>query len=119
MIIVDENLKDPVDIKFLRSITDHDTEFEKDLLEIFIVGSEKDIRKMEESLNYPESNDWYLCSHSFKGSSASIGAFPLAQSLEYAQFNKDASKEDKLKTLEDIKQKFKTTVDFLKKVFNE
>lgn len=114
---VDENLKDPVDLEFLRNITDHDEEFEKDLLKIFIESSKNDIKKMEESLGDPQSNDWYLSAHSFKGSAASIGAFPLAKVLEYAQFHKDVSDAEKIETLKEIKEKLVVVTEFLTKEF--
>lgn len=117
MITIPEGLKDPVDLAFLRSITDHDDEFEKDLLRIFIASSKNDIKKMEDSLEDPTSNDWYLSSHSFKGSAASIGAFSLAKTLEYAQFHKDDNKDDKFKTLKEIKEKLNIVVQFLTKEF--
>lgn len=118
MITIPEGLTDPVDLKFLRSITDHDIEFERDLLKIFIASSENDIEKMENSLNDPSSNDWYNCSHSFKGSAASIGAFSLAKTLEYAQYHKDDPKEAKIKTLQEIKDKLDIVVQFLTKEIN-
>lgn len=114
---IDEALQDPVDLEFLRNITDHDDEFEKDLLKIFIEGSKNDIKKMEESLGNPQSTDWYLSSHSFKGSAASIGAFSLAKTLEYAQFHKDANDEDKIKTLKEIKEKVSVVIEFLSHEF--
>ena len=117
MIIVSKDLKDPVDLQFLRNITDCDIEFEKDLLKIFIESSKNDIKKMENSLGDPKSNDWYLSSHSFKGSAASIGAFPLAKSLEYAQFHKDDSDAEKVKMLKEIKEKLEVVVKFLTKEF--
>ena len=115
MIEVPEHLKDPVDLEFLRNITDQDEEFEKDLLSIFIESSNSDVRKMEESIDNPSDNQWYLSSHSFKGSSASIGAFSLAKTLESAQMNKDSSKEKKLEILKDIKIKLKKVTEFLTK----
>jgi HPt (histidine-containing phosphotransfer) domain-containing protein len=117
MIQVTKALKEPVDLEFLRNITDYDAEFEKDLLKIFIESSNNDIGKMEESLGDTKSNNWYLSSHSFKGSAASIGAFSLAKSLEYAQFHKDDLDEDKMKTLTEIKNKLDIVVKFLTKEF--
>jgi HPt (histidine-containing phosphotransfer) domain-containing protein len=115
MIEIPEGLKDPVDLGFLRNITDQDKEFEKDLLKIFIESSKNDLNKMEESINDVKSNDWYLSSHSFKGSSASIGAFSLARSLEFAQSNKDSCFNEKLKIINEIKQKLEEVITFLKK----
>ncbi len=119
MIKVDKNLKTPVDLEFLRNITDNDIEFERDLLKIFIESSKNDIKKMEASIGDPNNNDWYLSSHSFKGSAASIGAFSLAKSLEYAQFHKDDPDEDKIKTLKEIKEKLAVVTKFLTKEFYE
>ncbi len=117
MIKVDKNLTTPVDLKFLRNITDNDIEFERDLLKIFIESSNNDLKKMEASIGDPNNNDWYLSSHSFKGSAASIGAFSLAQSLEYAQFHKDDVDENKRSTLKEISNKLDIVIKFLTKEF--
>lgn len=117
MIKVSKDLKDPVDLEFLRNITDYDAEFEKDLLKIFIESSNNDINKMEGSLGDPRSNDWYLSSHSFKGSAASIGAFSLAKSLEYAQFHKDDADEEKMRMVKEIKDKLDVVIKFLTQEF--
>lgn len=113
------NIQSPVDLEFLRNITDHDSEFESDLLKIFIESSKNDVTKMENSIETGNNNDWYLSSHSFKGSAASIGAFTLAKTLEYAQFHKEDDKEDKLKTLADVKGKLEMVIDFLSKEFEQ
>jgi HPt (histidine-containing phosphotransfer) domain-containing protein len=113
--IVSQDLKDPVDLDFLRNITDCDVEFEQDLLKTFIESSGNDVRKMEESIGNPHSNDWYLSSHSFKGSSASIGAFSLAKMLGEAQSQKDATDEDKIKILKNIKETLDNVIQFLSK----
>lgn len=117
MIEIPEGLKDPVDLDFLRNITDHDVDFERDLLKIFIESAQNDMKKMQESLDSPESNDWYLSSHSFKGSAASIGAFHLAKVLEYAQMHKDDTVDLKEKTLQEIRQKATQVIDFLTQEF--
>jgi HPt (histidine-containing phosphotransfer) domain-containing protein len=118
MIEVDSNLTDPVDLDFLRNITDNDIEFERDLLKIFIESSGNDLQKMEESLQDDTNNDWYLSSHSFKGSAASIGAFSLAKTLERAQFNKDANNDQKNQIIDEIKIKLDVVVNFLSQEFH-
>ena len=111
--IVSQDLKDPVDLDFLRNITDCDVEFEQDLLKTFIESSRNHVRKMEKSIGDLHSNDWYLSSHSFKGSSAVIGAFSLAKMLEEVQSQKDATDEDKIKILKNIKEALYNVLIFL------
>lgn len=111
------NSQAPVDLEFLRTVTDHDNDFEKDLLKIFIQSADNDVGKMEKSLGNPRCDDWYLSSHSFKGAAASMGAFSLAKSLEYAQFHKDDPDDKKLIILAEIKTKLKIVIDFLTKEF--
>ncbi|MDA9231605.1 hypothetical protein N9O56_03470 [Rickettsiales bacterium] len=109
-----QDIIDPVDLDFLRNITDCDIEFEQDLLKTFIESSGNDIRRMERSIGNTHNNDWYLSSHSFKGSSASIGAFSLAKMLEEAQLKKDAPDEDKMKILKKIQKDLNIVIEFLK-----
>ncbi len=61
-----QDIIDPVDLDFLRNITDCDIEFEQDLLKTFIESSGNDIRRMEESIGNAHNNDWYLSSHSLR-----------------------------------------------------
>lgn len=107
------NSQAPVDLEFLRTVTDSDNDFEQDLLKIFIQSADNDVGKMEKSLGNPRCDDWYLSSHSFKGAAASMGAFTLAKSLEYAQFHKDETDDKKLVMLDDIKAKLKIVIDYL------
>ena len=98
--------KKPIDVEFLRSVIENDTEFEKELFKIFIENGNRNIEKLEDSLDPSRYNFWYMASHAFKGSAASIGAFDLARILEDAQ----KSSED---TFENIKNEFKLVCDFI------
>ena len=77
--------KQPIDLDFLRGIIDNDLEFEKELFAIFVENANQNIAKMQDAVNNSDGNSWYMASHAFKGSSASIGAFNLSKILEYAQ----------------------------------
>ena len=85
-----------LDVDFLNSIIDNDTEFRSELFIIFKDGAEKNIAKMQEALINNDPSLWYAASHAFKGSSCSIGAFALAKILGEAQnlLDEDAVKKE-------------------------
>ena len=108
-----KNISQVLDIDYLKSIIEDDKEFEQELFKIFIENSQKNIIKLQEAIDSEDINSWYMASHAFKGASASIGAFELAKILEYAQKNIEDSKENKIQTLDKIKNELKLVNDFL------
>lgn len=102
-----------IDTDFLRSVIDNDVEFEKELFSIFIENANRNINKMEDSIKDGDNNSWYMASHAFKGSSASIGAFDLSKVLENAQRNPEGTNEEKTEILKQIREEFKNVSDFI------
>jgi HPt (histidine-containing phosphotransfer) domain-containing protein len=103
-----------LDLEYLKSIIEDDKEFEQELFKIFIENSQRNIAKLEESIENNDKNSWYMASHAFKGASASIGAFELAKILEYAQKNLEDSNENKKQLLDKIKEELELVKEFLK-----
>jgi len=103
-----------LDLEYLKSIIEDDKEFEQELFKIFIENSQRNIIKLEESIESNDKNSWYMASHAFKGASASIGAFELAKILEYAQKNLEDSSENKKQLLDKIKEELELVKEFLK-----
>jgi HPt (histidine-containing phosphotransfer) domain-containing protein len=103
-----------LDLEYLKSIIEDDKEFEQELFKIFIENSQRNIIKLEESIESNDKNSWYMASHAFKGASASIGAFELAKILEYAQKNLEDSNENKKQLLDKIKEELELVKEFLK-----
>lgn len=110
-----KNKKQPIDLDFLRGIIDNDLEFEKELFAIFLDNAHQNIVKMQEAVTNSDNNGWYMASHAFKGSSASIGAFSLSRILEYAQNHQQETFDEKVKILDEVKQEFQTVSDFINK----
>lgn len=104
-----------IDISFLRQVTGSDTEFEKELFTIFLESSRSNLEKMEKSIVDKDDASWHLAAHSFKGSSASIGAFDLSKILELAQYHSKGMFEEKAILLEKIKVEFNLVIDFINK----
>lgn len=102
-----------IDIDFLRSVIDNDREFEKELFAIFSENAKRNIVKMEEAINKTDNNAWYMASHAFKGAAASIGAFELSKTLEYAQKHPEDNAEEKNKTLQQVRDNFTLVLDFI------
>ena len=109
----DNQTNQPIDIEFLRSVIEDDIEFEKELFTIFLENASRNIEKMEESLDISRYNFWYMASHAFKGSAASIGAFELSKSLETAQKSAEQSSEIKSDILKTVKEEYKLVSDFI------
>jgi hypothetical protein len=109
---LDDN-KNPIDIDFLRKIIGNDLSFEKELFEIFLDNSKYNIAKLDKALKDEDNNTWYMASHALKGSSASIGAFPLSRVLEVSQKNSDLEIEKKIEIFQKIKEEFKKVEDYI------
>ena len=110
---MNEKTKKAIDIDFLRSVIEDDREFEKELFAIFTENAQRNIVKMEEAIKKVDNNAWYMASHAFKGAAASIGAFELSKSLEYAQRHPEDNMEEKNEILQKIRDEFKMVVDFI------
>lgn len=104
-----------VDTEFLRSIIENDTGFEKELFGIFSENAYRNMVKMEEAVKSGDNNSWYMAAHAFKGASASIGAFKLAEALEHAQKNPEENAAKKQEMLTKVKEEFRLVLEF----FNE
>jgi len=111
---LDDN-KNSIDIDFLRKIIGNDLVFEKELFEIFLDNSKYNISKLDNALKAEDNNAWYMASHALKGSSASIGAFPLSRILEVAQKSADIEIEKKVEIFHQIKQEFSKVEEYISK----
>ncbi len=107
------NLKQAVDMEFLKSIIDEDKEFEKELFQIFVENAKRNIAKMEEAMKLGDNNSWYMAAHAFKGASASIGAFDLSKILEYAQKHPEEDVNQKTDLLKKVNDEFSLVVSFI------
>jgi len=108
-----DNLKQAIDMDFLRTIVDNDKEFEKELFDIFVENAKRNIQKMEDANKSGDNNSWYMASHAFRGASASIGAFDLSKLLEYAQKHPEEGSEQKLAVLKKVNEEFNLVVAFI------
>ncbi len=99
--------KPALDLEFFREVVGDDKDFEKELFEIFLDNSKKNISLMEEAVQSEDGNAWYMASHAFKGSCASIGAFDLSKLLQEAQINNESDTVTKNNILKRVKEGFK------------
>ncbi len=105
--------KNAIDVNFLRSVIEDDREFERELFAIFTENAQRNLVKMEDAIKNNDNNSWYMSSHAFKGAAASIGAFNLSNSLEYAQTHPEDSNDDKVEILNRIKKEFELVLEFI------
>ncbi len=110
------NSKQAIDIDFLSSIVDGDKNFEQELFDIFIDNAKRNIQKMTEANLASDNNSWYMASHAFKGASASIGAFDLANILERAQKNPEENSVKKSELLEMINAEFQLVLQSMNEI---
>jgi HPt (histidine-containing phosphotransfer) domain-containing protein len=105
----------PIDMEFLKTIIEDDEEFKKELFGIFTENSNRNIEKLEEAIKSNNDNSWYMASHAFKGAASSIGAFSLANILEYAQKHPEENAEQKAQILAKIKKEMLLVLEFIQK----
>jgi HPt (histidine-containing phosphotransfer) domain-containing protein len=105
--------KKGMDVEFLRSIIDNDLDFQKELFNIFTENAGRNMIKMQESTGETDYNSWYMAAHAFKGAAASIGAFILAQTLEYAQKHHEETKEQKEDLLKKIREQMNLVLEYI------
>ena len=108
-----QNRKIAIDTEFLRSIIDNDKEFEKELFAIFSENAHRNIMKMEDAIKSGDNNSWYMAAHAFKGAAASIGAFDLSKTLEYAQKHPEEDLEKKNKVLSEVREEMVCVLEFI------
>jgi len=109
--------KKAIDIDFLKSITGDDVTFEKELFILFLDSSKGNVLKMEKAIADSDNNAWYMASHAFKGASASIGAFDLSKTLEYAQTHPKDENKEKIIVLADIKKELARVESYINDEF--
>ncbi|MBM5782663.1 MAG: Hpt domain-containing protein [Pelagibacterales bacterium] len=107
------NKKAPIDVDFLRSVINDDPEFERELFKIFVENANRNIEKMEEAYDPSRYNFWYMASHAFKGSAASVGAFELSKILEHAQKSSEEPAEVKAEIVKQVKEEFAKVNKFI------
>ncbi len=110
---INNEVRKPIDVDFLRNVIGNDVEFEKELFGIFTDNSKRNIEKMEEAMKTSNDNSWYMAAHAFKGAAASVGAFDLSKILEYAQKHPEENYEQKTELLNKIKEELATVLKFI------
>jgi HPt (histidine-containing phosphotransfer) domain-containing protein len=66
-----------LDLSGMRAYLDGDKDEEREIVQVFIGKSKKDLAAIAASITAQSLHDWQECCHSLKGSAALLGAFPL------------------------------------------
>jgi HPt (histidine-containing phosphotransfer) domain-containing protein len=69
----------PVQIQQIREVADGDVEFERELIETFLLDGEEQIRRLEVALRDQDAEEVRVRAHTIKGSSASAGAILMQE----------------------------------------
>lgn len=106
-----------MDLEHLRSFTDGDPEEEQMLFHIFDEQSSKHIAELKAAIEHADCEAWRKAAHTMKGASANLGAVRLSELSQEAEHGAiDLTEAEKEEKLQQIKQVFIETKQFLKQV---
>lgn len=103
----------PVDLTNLHEMTDGDRELERELFKEFFSSSVDAIATLAQHCMDGESKPWYSAAHALKGSAYNLGAMSLGDLCKKAQEGYAASKTEKQRMYEDIKQEYEKVYRYL------
>ena len=106
----------PLDLERLREVTGDDTEFETELIGIFLEGMEHQLKTLAEALSSGDAGVVRKEAHALKGASANIGACPLQQ---VARQLEEAAAEAQLDLCQTVWPELCTQSETLKNYLNE
>lgn len=104
----------PIDLSHLEIFTDGDPEQEKELLDLFFEQAEIGVAELSKSLADSNEDAWEKASHRLKGSAANLGAAPLSNACEKAEYGYEENETNKKVMLADIRIKLEELQSFLK-----
>lgn len=108
----------PVDLTNLHDMTDGDVELEKELFKEFYRSSEETIGVLEKNCTDGENETWRASAHALKGSVYNLGAAALGELCKKAQESHTASKDEKKKLLDAIKQEYAQVELYLQSIYS-
>ncbi len=111
VIIIDESM--PVNFSLMRTFTDGDIQVEKELVEVFVVESEKNMAALKKS-RFEGGHDWVEAAHMMKGGAGAIGAFILQALCNEAQ-HFSGSSEERQELLAKISSEYERVKAYLRK----
>ena len=106
----------PVDLKPLRELTGGDSDFEREIIDLFLDDTALRLGRLKEAVAGGNSTEVEAEAHSIKGASANMGAEhfrKLAQTLEF-KGKKDASPEGAEQVLADLESEFENVKRFFR-----
>lgn len=106
----------PVNLEHLHSFTGGDPSADKELIDVFIEQSDKNVETLKKNVADGENIIWAETAHMLKGGAGAIGANGLASLCAVAQKMFDSTRSDRLKMLEDIEKEYQTVKNHLKKI---
>lgn len=105
----------PVDMDFLRSVTDGDAAFTRQLFETFLNDAEAGLSKLEQAMNPFKPNLVRSSVHPFVGTASCLGAYELREKAASLEANAVAAKHrESQETYEQFCVEVKRTIDFIK-----
>ena len=111
------NAATPVDLSYLREITDGEKALERELFALFFTNTDHYLKGLSAHCIDGEDQDWRVLSHEMKGACASIGACKLADFCNTAQLQFEASATEKKAILGDITAELQVVKRFLSSLY--
>lgn len=103
----------PVDLTNLRSMTDGDTEMEKELFSQFNDAFDIGIASLQENMADASAEIWRTTAHSLKGIAINLGANNLGNLCKYAQEQHTSNAESKSAILHNLRSEYACVKHFL------
>ena len=100
-----------IDLEHLGMLTDGNPDEERELFELFIEQAALNIDELKAAIK--DHEEWRKAAHKFKGSAASIGAFPLSSTCKEAETNHEVAPEEKEVQLVTIEKDFALVKEYI------
>jgi signal transduction histidine kinase/FixJ family two-component response regulator len=101
-----EMAESPVNLSFLRDSSQGDEEYIRNMIELFVATSKRQIDELKHCCGDGKGGDWVEVSHGLKGTAASVGAETLGKFCSRAQEMESAGPSEKAAMLEAIESEF-------------
>jgi HPt (histidine-containing phosphotransfer) domain-containing protein len=117
--MVKSEVSTALNIAHLETFTDGDINTERELFSIFFDQANLALKRLEKACETHDKADWKSAAYRFKGSAANLGAELLAKHCFLAESSSEKSKEEKQKSLDDIRISYAEVQTFLKDRLSE
>jgi HPt (histidine-containing phosphotransfer) domain-containing protein len=115
MTSIAEQSEFPIDWDFLRTLADGDTEFEHELLSLFVRDAWTHVAQLTTAVSSHDYSQVYAASHHLKGASSNVGAVGIQQISAMLEQQAQAQQipPDAWELVEDLKNQLQEITDYV------